>query len=69
VVEVDGDQHADRIAYDTHRTAYIERCGLRVLRFWNSDVLTNRDGICLTILDARDTRRLSPGAQRREGED
>ncbi len=52
VVEVDGGQHADRVAYDQRRTAYLERSGLRVLRFWNSDVLTNRDGVCLTILEA-----------------
>ncbi|MFL5297093.1 MAG: endonuclease domain-containing protein [Phenylobacterium sp.] len=51
-VEVDGGQHADRIAYDERRTAYLARAGFRVLRFWNSDVLTNRDGVCLTILDA-----------------
>ena len=51
-VEVDGGQHADRIAYDERRTAYVTRSGLRVLRFWNSDVLTNRDGVCLAILDA-----------------
>jgi very-short-patch-repair endonuclease len=52
VVEVDGGQHAERIEYDARRTAYLERAGLRVLRFWNTDVLTNRDGVCLTILDA-----------------
>ena len=69
VVEVDGGQHADQIAYDARRTAYLERCGLRVLRFWNSDVLTNRDGVCLSILNAADACPLSPDAQRREGED
>ncbi|HLZ74581.1 endonuclease domain-containing protein [Phenylobacterium sp.] len=52
VVEVDGGQHADQIAYDERRTAYLERHGLRVLRFWNSAVLTNSDGVCLTILEA-----------------
>ena len=52
VVEVDGGQHSEQIAYDTARTAYLERAGYRVLRFWNSAVLTNRDGVCTTILDA-----------------
>ena len=66
VVEVDGSQHADQIVYDTRRTAYLERAGLRVLRFWNSDVLTNRDGVCLTILDAADAHLLSPGVAERE---
>ena len=52
VVEVDGGQHADALAYDARRTAYLEGEGLRVLRFWNSDVLKNCDGVCRTILDA-----------------
>jgi very-short-patch-repair endonuclease len=41
VVELDGSQHADNVAYDERRTAYLEGSGLRVLRFWNADVLTN----------------------------
>ncbi|HEX7885603.1 MAG TPA: DUF559 domain-containing protein [Phenylobacterium sp.] len=52
VVEVDGGQHSERTDYDARRTSYVERSGLRVIRFWNSDVLTNRDGVCATILDA-----------------
>ena len=62
VVEVDGSQHADLIAYDSRRTAWLGRHGLRVLRFWNSDVLTNRDGVSLTILDACGGELLSPDA-------
>jgi len=52
VVEADGGQHADNVAYDRRRTAYLARSGLRVLRFWNTDILTNRDGVCLAILEA-----------------
>jgi very-short-patch-repair endonuclease len=52
VVEVDGGQHAERLAYDERRTACLERSGLRVLRFWNSAVLTNREGVCDSILEA-----------------
>lgn len=52
VVEVDGGQHADQRDYDARRTAFLEAAGWRVMRFWNADVLTNRDGVCLTILDA-----------------
>ena len=51
-VEVDGGQHADQILYDERRSLYLARSGLRVLRFWNSEVLTNCNGVCLTILDA-----------------
>ncbi len=52
VVEVDGGQHAERVAYDQRRTAYLQRSGLRVLRFWNSEVRANREGVCDAILDA-----------------
>ncbi|WP_293382965.1 DUF559 domain-containing protein [Phenylobacterium sp.] len=51
VVEVDGGRHSEQVD-DARRTAVIERSGLRVLRFWNTDVLTNRDGVCCTILEA-----------------
>ena len=49
-IELDGSQHADAVAYDINRTKLIERQGYRVLRFWNSDVLTNMDGMLETIL-------------------
>ena len=52
VVEADGGQHSDQVAHDERRTAFLARSGLRVLRFWNSEVLTNRHGVCLTILEA-----------------
>ncbi|MET0271876.1 MAG: endonuclease domain-containing protein [Phenylobacterium sp.] len=52
VVELDGGQHADQVAYDARRTSYLEGLGLRVLRFWNSDALNNTDGVCLMILEA-----------------
>jgi very-short-patch-repair endonuclease len=52
VVEVDGAQHADQVEYDARRTAFLGSKGLRVLRFWNHDVLTSLDGVCLTILNA-----------------
>ena len=51
-VEVDGGQHSEQVDYDARRTRFIEGSGLRVLRFWNSAVLENRDGVCLAILDA-----------------
>jgi very-short-patch-repair endonuclease len=52
VVEVDGPSHLDQGGYDARRTAYLERAGWRVIRFWNSAVLTNRAGVCLAILEA-----------------
>jgi very-short-patch-repair endonuclease len=49
VIELDGGQHQDQIAYDEHRTASMMAQGWRVLRFWNNDVLNNLAGV-LTII-------------------
>ena len=38
VIELDGGQHVDQVAYDNKRTEYLEHFGFRVLRFWNTDV-------------------------------
>ena len=52
VIELDGDTHAGREAYDAARTAALEQRGYRVLRFSNSDVMTNLDGVTRAILIA-----------------
>jgi very-short-patch-repair endonuclease len=36
---------------DAERTRLIEGYGYRVIRYWNSDVLENRDGVLEDILD------------------
>ena len=49
VVEVDGGQHASAQAHDDARTRTLEARGWRVIRFWNSDVMSNLDGVLETI--------------------
>jgi BirA family biotin operon repressor/biotin-[acetyl-CoA-carboxylase] ligase len=49
VVEFDGGQHAE-CARDVVRTAFLEGLGWTVLRFWNSDVFENADGVAEAIL-------------------
>ena len=44
IIEVDGGQHAQAQEYDHRRSKYLESLGFRVLRFWNTDVLTNLAG-------------------------
>jgi very-short-patch-repair endonuclease len=39
---------------DTRRDAWLAREGYRIMRFWNNDVLANREGVLLTILNALD---------------
>ncbi|MBV8972694.1 MAG: endonuclease domain-containing protein [Sphingomonadaceae bacterium] len=49
VIELDGGQHGDAIAYDERRTACLAGEGWRVIRFWNREALTNLDGVLRTI--------------------
>jgi methionyl-tRNA synthetase len=44
-VEIDGGQHAERIAYDHERTRALAMHGIRVLRFWNNEVLTQAESV------------------------
>jgi len=42
-IEVDGGQHADVYGqqHDAHRDSYLRELNIRVIRFWNNDVLQN----------------------------
>ena len=48
-VEFDGSQHIDSVR-DVARTRRLEALGWTVIRFWNSDVARNPDGVAETIL-------------------
>ena len=50
VVELDGGQYAEAGEADAERTRLIEARGYTVIRFWNSDVMDNLDGVLETIL-------------------
>ena len=52
IVELDGSQHIEQTAYDGHRDAFMRSYGYRVLRFWNSDVLSRTDIVVETIFEA-----------------
>ena len=51
IFEIDGDSHYTDagLAHDRSRTDYLERLGYRVMRFTNSDVLGNGDGVFDTL--------------------
>lgn len=51
IVECDGGQHAESTA-DAVRDAWFAGQGFRTLRFWNHDVLGNRDGVIQSIIGA-----------------
>jgi very-short-patch-repair endonuclease len=54
IVEIDGGQHNElpAIEKDLQRTRWLASQGYQVLRFWNSDVFENIDGVLLTIQSA-----------------
>lgn len=45
VIELDGSQHGtdDAIEYDAERTKFLEALDLKVVRYWNHDVLNRTD--------------------------
>ncbi|MEK7190312.1 MAG: endonuclease domain-containing protein [Patescibacteria group bacterium] len=49
VIEIDGSLHKDAKDYDKERNAYIETLGLKVLRFWNSEIDKNIEGVLKKI--------------------
>lgn len=52
VIELDGDTHAGQDRYDAQRSAYLEAQGYRVIRFNNSDVMGNLEGVLAAIATA-----------------
>jgi very-short-patch-repair endonuclease len=49
VIELDGGQHSERSEYDEARTKVFESAGFLVLRFWNSQVHEDLDGVLESI--------------------
>jgi len=52
IVELDGSQHVEQMAYDCRRDDFLRSAGFRVLRFWNADVLARTDQVVETIFEA-----------------
>ena len=64
IVEVDGGQHADSVR-DAERDNWLAQNEFQVLRFWNSDVLQNLEGV-LTSLSEQLDRTPHPSSRLRE---
>jgi very-short-patch-repair endonuclease len=45
IIELDGSQHLDQVAYDERRTKWLNAAGFRVLRFWNHEVLLGMEDV------------------------
>ena len=49
VVEADGSQHGEQAEYDAERPEAFAAEGFRTLRFWNSEIFGNLDGVVEAI--------------------
>ena len=56
VIEVDGGQHAGSLR-DRLRDKWFAANGLRVVRFWNNEVLSNLEGVLTVLLGELEQRR------------
>jgi len=50
IIELDGGQHVEQVAYDHARTEFLESQGYKVLRFWSNDILDNIEGVLQVIV-------------------
>jgi very-short-patch-repair endonuclease len=68
IIELDGGQHGSSIGRrrDRERDTWLASQGYKVLRFWNSDVLRNIDGVLEVI--AIDVQQNPPPCSPRSGE-
>lgn len=70
VIEVDGGQHSEDQAYDQRRSQRLAAEGLRVLRFWNDEVLRDTDAVLEQIrlvIESEAPSPLAPLPQAGEG--
>jgi very-short-patch-repair endonuclease len=65
VIEIDGGQHADS-ENDKIRDGWLKAEGFEVVRFWNHDVLGNRDGVLEKITERLNTPTLTLPTRGRE---
>jgi lipoate-protein ligase B/very-short-patch-repair endonuclease len=70
-IELDGGQHAEQIARDEVRSAWLNARGIRVLRFWNNDVLSRTESVLEAVYlatnsDAPPSPQPSPALRERE---
>jgi very-short-patch-repair endonuclease len=49
IIELDGGQHLDNVEADQERTNYFESLGIKVIRFWNSEIESNLNGVLMKI--------------------
>ena len=63
IIELDGGQHAEQLAYDEKRRLYLTQQGFTILRFWNNQIFEQIEDVLDEILTLTPT--LSPEAGER----
>jgi very-short-patch-repair endonuclease len=58
VIELDGSQH--NVQVDEMRTRYLESLGMKILRFWDNEVLQQTNAVLEAILNTLEHRTLTP---------
>ena len=51
-IELDGGQHGEAVDYDEHRENWLRSQGIRVLRFWNNQMLAETEAVMEVIYQA-----------------
>ena len=71
IIEVDGGQHneSQNIIRNNKRTAYLQNQGFHLIRFWDSDMLRNMDGVLEKIRETMAELSPSPLTSPVEGEE
>lgn len=70
IIELDGGQHAERVDYDQERDLWLRNQGYTVLRFWNSELMSEMECVLERILTAlrHETLSSSPSPVNGRGE-
>jgi very-short-patch-repair endonuclease len=63
VIELDGGQHVEQLAYDAQREQDMQTMGFRTLRFWDHEVLKEIDAVVEKIRQVAET--LTPTLSRK----
>jgi very-short-patch-repair endonuclease len=58
IVELDGSQHDEE--FDRKRTRFLEMQGLKILRYWDNEILQQMETVLEAIVDSADSRTLTP---------
>ncbi len=51
-IELDGGQHGEAVEYDQQRDSWLQTKGIRMLRFWNNQMLTETEAVMEVIYQA-----------------